>query len=219
MRFEQMGPWSERYDRLTVLLPDATQTISGLNLRGKIGLVNSPDSASRTNTKRGNLFSPRFGLAFRLSDKTVLRTGYGIFWLPNDVRWNISPNNDIVNSFNNPFNGTLDGSITPNDTLRNPFPNGLLPVPGRSPDLQTLLLGQGAQAPIYNDPFSYAQQWNFDVERELPGGTALSVAYAGSKGTHLPGPDQQLNQLPTEFFALGNARLQEQVAKSVLRRG
>jgi hypothetical protein len=212
LRFELMGPWSERYDRLTVLLPDATQTISGLNLRGKAGLVNSPDSPSRTNTKRGNLFSPRFGLAFRVNDKTVIRTGYGIFWLPNDVRWNISPNNDIVSSYNNPFNGTLDGSITPNDTLRNPFPNGLLPVPGRSPDLQTLLIGQNAQAPIYSDPFSYAQQWNFDIERELVGGMAFSAAYAGSKGVHLPGPDQQLNQIPTEFFALGNARLQEQVA-------
>jgi hypothetical protein len=38
----------------------------------------------------------------------------------------------------------------------------------------------------------------------------LSVAYAGSKGTHLPGPDQQLNQIPTEFLSLGS-KLQEQV--------
>src|SRR5262249_46056157 len=34
---------------------------------------------------------------------------------------------------------------------------------------------------------------------------------AGSKGTHLPGPDQQLDQIPTQFFALGNSKLQEQV--------
>ena len=57
---------------------------------------------------------------------------------------------------------------------------------------------------VYNDPYSYAQQWNFDVQREMPGGMALSVAYAGSKGTHLPGPDQQLNQLPPEFLSLGS---------------
>ena len=57
----------------------------------------------------------------------MIRTGYGIFWLPNDVRWNMAPNNDAVNSFNNPFNGTLDGSVTPLDTLSNPFPNGLAP--------------------------------------------------------------------------------------------
>ena len=40
---------------------------------------------------------------------------------------------------------------------------------------------------------------------------ALSLAYAGSKGVHLPGPDQQLNQLPSQFLALGS-QLQDQVA-------
>ena len=35
VRFEQMGPWSERYDRLTVLLPTRRRLFSGLNLRGK----------------------------------------------------------------------------------------------------------------------------------------------------------------------------------------
>jgi hypothetical protein len=213
IRFEQMGPWSERFDRMSVLVPGVANELSGptgLKLTGKLGLVNTPDSPSRNPTKLGNLFSPRFGLAWRLTDKTVFRTGYGIFWLPNDVRWNISPNNDFVNSFNNPFNGTLDGSTTPNDTLRNPFPNGLVPVPGRSADVQRLSWGQGIVGAVYGDPFSYAQQWNVDVERELPGSMALSVAYAGSKGTHLPGPDQQLNQIPTEFLSLGS-RLQEQV--------
>jgi hypothetical protein len=210
-----MGPWSERFDRLTVLLPYAPNDLSGptgMQLFGKIGLVNSPDNPSRNATKLGNLLSPRIGLAFRLNNKTVIRTGWGVQWLPNDVRWNISPNNDIVNSFNNPFNGTLDGSLTPNDVLRNPFPNGLLPVPGRSPNVQSLLYGQNVFAPIYDSPYAYAQQWNFDVQRELPGGVALSVAWAGSKGTHLPGPDQQLDQLPEEFFALGNSKLQEQVS-------
>jgi hypothetical protein len=39
---------------------------------------------------------------------------------------------------------------------------------------------------------------------------ALSLAYAGSKGTHLPGPSQQIDQLPPEFMSLGS-KLQEQV--------
>lgn len=213
LRFEQMGPWSERFDRLSVLLPTVKSDLStatGLNLYGKLGLVNSPDNPSRNNQALGNLFSPRVGVAWRLNDKTVIRTGYGIFWLPNDIRWNLAPNNDAVNSFNNPFNGTLDGSVTPLDTLRNPFPNGLLPVPGRSPNLQQIFAGQGIAASIYNAPYSYAQQWNFDLQRELPGGMALSLAYAGSKGTHLPGPDQQLDQLPVQFMSLGS-KLQDQV--------
>jgi hypothetical protein len=213
LRFEQMGPWSERFDRLSVLLPSVANDLSqptGRDLKGRLGLVNSSDNPSRNNQELGNLFSPRFGIAYRLNDKTVIRTGYGVFWLPNDIRWGMTPNNDAVNSFTNPFNGTLDGSVTPTDTLRNPFPNGLLPAPGRSPNVQQIFYGQSIFAALYNDKYSYAQQWNFDVQRELPGGMALSVAYAGSKGTHLPGPDQQLNQLPTEFLSLGT-RLQEQV--------
>jgi hypothetical protein len=123
----------------------------------------------------------------------------------------MAPNNDPDNSFNNPFNGTLDGSLTPADMLRNPFPNGLLQTPGRSPNVQKLFYGQSIAASIYDAPYSYAQQWNFDVQRELPAGMVLSLAYAGSKGTHLPGPDQNLDQLPPEFMALGS-KLQDQVA-------
>lgn len=215
IRFERMGAWTERYDRLTTLQPNEPDAelsrLTGLNLRGRIALVDTPESPGRNITRTGYLWSPRFGIAYRLSERTVIRGGYGIFWLPNDTRWNISPNNDFVSSFDNPFNGTLNGSISPNDALRNPFPNGLRPVPGRDPNLQQTAWGLNVFAPLYGDPFSYAQQWNFDIGRELPGGLALSAAYAGSKGTHLPGPDQQLNQISPEFFALGNSRLQEQV--------
>jgi hypothetical protein len=214
VRYEQMGPWSERFDRLSVLQPSVPNEVAsaaaGRQVLGKLALVNSDDNPSRNNQKLGHLFSPRFGLAYRLDNRTVIRTGYGIFWLPNDVRWNMVPNNDAVNSFDNPFNGTLNGSVTPLDVLSNPFPNGLLPTPGRNPNLQRVLIGQSVAGAIYNDKYGYAQQWNFDVQRELPGGFALSVAYAGSKGVHLPGPDQQLDQLPPEFMSLGS-RLQELV--------
>lgn len=215
IRFEQMGAWSERYDRMIVLQPTVKNAISSaagltLGLTGKPALVNSPDSPSRNNSAVGNLLSPRVGAAYRITNKTVLRAGYGIFWLPNDAMWNKSPNNDVVNSFTNPFNGTLDGSITPNDTLRNPFPNGLLPAPGRSANVQQLLYGQGITAAVFNDPYPYAQQWDLDFERELPGGMALSIAYAGSKGTHLPGGNMQIDQLPDQFLSLG-AHLQDQV--------
>lgn len=216
LRYEQLGPWSERFDRLVVLLPGAPgeelSRLTGLNLRGRIGLVNSADSPSRHNTKRGNLVSPRIGIAYRLNEKTVIRTGYGIFWLGNDVAFGFAPNSDFSNAYTIPFNGTADGSTTPNDVLSNPFPTGLFPAPGRAANIQQLSWGQNVVAPVYDEAHAYAQQWNFDVQRELAGGLALSLAYAGSKGTHLPGPDQQLNQIPTEFFALGNSRLQQQVA-------
>lgn len=213
IRYEQLGPWSERFDRMVVLLPGVSNDLAqkaGVNAKGKIGLVNSADSPSRNNTKLGNLFSPRLGLAYRLNNKTVIRTGYGIFWLGNDIAFGFAPNGDPVNAYTTPFLGTLDGSVTPKDTLGNPFPTGLIPPPGHSPNLQQLFIGQGITAPVYDEPHAYAQQWNFDIQRELPGGMALSITYAGSKGTHLPGPSQQLDQLPPEYMALGT-KLQDQV--------
>jgi hypothetical protein len=213
VRFDQMGPWSERFDRMVVLLPNAENELAqatGLPIKGRIGLVNSPDNPSRNNTKLGNLWAPRLGIAFRLNNQTVIRSGYGIFYLGNDVAFGFAPNIDLVNAYNNPFVGTTDGSVTPQNTLRNPFPDGLIPAPGRRPEFQRLFYGQGITAPIYDEKYAYSQQWNFDIQRELPGGMALSVAYAGSKGTHLPGPDQQLNQLPEQFMALGS-QLQQQV--------
>jgi hypothetical protein len=200
---------------MITLQPDAPaeelSRLTGLALRGRIALVNSPDSPSRHNTKRGNLFAPRVGIAYRISDRTVIRSGYGIFYLGNDVAFTFAPNGDWANAYTIPFNGTTDASTTPNDVLSNPFPTGLFPPPGRDPNIRQLSWGQGINAAVYDEAYAYAQQWNFDVQRELPGGMALSVAYAGSKGTHLPGPNQQLNQIPPEFFALGNSRLQEQV--------
>ncbi len=213
VRLEMMGPWSERFDRLVVLLPNADNALSGrggLQFKGRLGLVNSADSPSRNNAQRRFLTVPRLGLAYRMNNKTVIRSGYGLFYLPNDVAFNSAPNIDIANAYTTPYLGTVDGSITPADRLSNPFPNGIIQAPGRSANIQQLFYGQGVSAPLYNDPRANMQQWNFDIQRELPGGAALDVAYAGSKGTHLPGPNQAMNQLPDQFLSQG-AALQQQV--------
>jgi len=213
LRYEGMGPWSERYDRLVVLLPNAEHElngIGGLQFKGRFGLVNSPDSSSRNNNELRHVLSPRLGLAYRINNQTVFRAGYGMFFLPNDVAFNTAPNIDISNAYTTPFLGTLDGSITPADRLSNPFPSGMVQAPGRSANIQRLFNGQGVNAPLYKDPRANAQQWNVDIQRELWGGMAVDLAYAGSKGTHLPGPNQVLNQLPVEFLSQGS-RLLEQV--------
>jgi hypothetical protein len=218
LRWEQMGPWSERFDRLVVLLPNAENGLNGrggLSIKGRFGLVNSPDNPSRNNNELRNVFSPRFGLAYRITQKMVFRAGYGIFFLPNDVAFNTAPNIDISNAYTTPYLGTTDGSLTPADRLSNPFPNGIIQAPGRSQNIQQLFYGQGVSAPYFNDPRAYTQQWNIDVQREFFGGVAVDVAYAGSKGTHLPGPNQALNQLPESFLSQG-ATLLQQVANPFL---
>jgi hypothetical protein len=214
MRWDLQGPWSERYDRIDILLPNADNPLAGptgLPLKGRLGVVNSADWSSRNPTVMSKkMFNPRFGFAYRMGNKSVVRGGYGIFWLPSDVKWNDAPNNNIVNTISTPWVATLDNSLTPHDVLSNPFPSGVIQPPGRNPSFQTTLLGQGIAAILPSNPYSYAQQWNFDIQRELPDGTLVDVAYAGSKGVHLPAHSQQINQLPDKYLSLGSA-LQDQV--------
>jgi hypothetical protein len=120
-----------------------------------------------------------------------------------------APNISPVNTLATPWVSTIDGSVTPVDRLSNPFPNGILQPPGHSSNYQNILLGQSFQAPLESQPYGYNQQFNLNIQRELKEGTLIEIAYAGSKGTHLPA-NQQLNQLPVEFLSQGT-RLQEQV--------
>ena len=214
VRYDLQGPWSERFDRIDILLPTAENPLAGptgLPLRGRLGLVKSSDWESRNPVDMSKkMFNPRFGFAYRLGDKTVVRGGYGLFWLPSDVKWNDSPNNNIINTISTPWVATLDGGLTPFDRLSNPFPTGIVQPPGRNPSFQQTLLGKGISAVVTSSPYSYAQQWNFNIQRELPDGTLIDAAYAGSRGVHLPAHTQNLNQLPDQYLSLG-AALQDQV--------
>ena len=202
-RWELPFPFSERYDRYTVLLPTDPQTQlskqTGLALRGRLGLVNSPDNPSRAGGMTHlHLFAPRVGLAYRLTDKTVIRSGYGISYEINDGGGGSSLTSSTTN-----WVPTVDSGLTPAATLSNPFPGGILQPLQRDPLYNYFLLGSGISAPIPGDQrMPYSQQWNFTVERQFGETLALEVAYAGNKGTHLG--SQVLDQLPDQYLALGS---------------
>jgi hypothetical protein len=207
VRYEQPGPWSERFDRMSVWMLGAEHPyakLTGMPLRGRLALVKSDLWPSRNNKELPKkLFAPRVGFAYRVDDKTVLRGGYGLVYLPNDVANGDNPGWDLLNSINTPMITSLDG-VTPYRLLRNPFPDGLF-VPGlRSEQVQLNLTGFGATAAIPNQPYPYMQQWNFNLQRQLPEGTLVDLAYVGAKGTHLYG-GYQFDQLPDQYLSMGTA--------------
>jgi hypothetical protein len=63
--------------------------------------------------------------------------------------------------------------------------------------------GNGNEAALPNNPAPYVQQWNFDIQRQFPGNMLVDIAYAGSKGTHLPMHDQTLNQIADSLLPTG----------------
>ena len=213
VRYDVEGPWTERFDRIAIFLPNDPHPLGaevGLDLRGRLALVNSPDRSSRAmrDTFYGQ-FAPRAGLAYRLTDNTVIRTGYGIFFIPGNVG-RYEPSLDPLSSITTPMVGSLDGGVTPGVSIDDPFPTGLLVPPGRQGDFQKQFTGLGPFAEYAEASAGYTQHWNFNIQHTLPGEWLIDVAYAGSKGTALPIVLLQANTLPNEFLSMG-AALNEQV--------
>src|SRR5262249_23054437 len=94
-------------------------------------------------------------------------------------------------------------------TLKNPFPNGLIQSPQRDPNYSSLILGLSLRAPFRDDAYGYTAQWNFALQREIRG-VAFEAAYAASRGVHLAAGAVNYNTLPASLRALGTA-LRDQV--------
>jgi hypothetical protein len=145
-------------------------------------------------------FGPRLGIAYRLTDRTALRSGYGLVW---------QEQAGITTPFTIPqfpfiqtvTQRSLDG-IIPAFTLSagpNVQPTPLTPDAG---------LGQGVFSVDRDLGSGYVQQWNLAIQREIAGNLVAEVAYAGSKITHVGIPDSNINQLTAEQLAQGNSLLQ-----------
>jgi len=216
LRYELQGPWSERFNRLSYFDPTATNYLtqylpkSAPPVKGDVFLV-SPDSRNNVPMEKIAL-SPRVGLAYTVDSRTVIRTGYGIFWIPNYASFALNPLNDMVNAATTTYTGTLDGTH-PINTIALPFPAGISGPPGRSLGIQgtqqflTQVVQSITEADRRNHPEGYVQQWNLNVQRELPQGFVVSAAYVGSKGTHLSQYSQQINQISDKLLAQAAAQV------------
>ncbi|MBI3682679.1 MAG: hypothetical protein HY235_20075 [Acidobacteria bacterium] len=133
-----------------------------------------------------------------------MRGGYGIFFLPLAIarRENLV---EATATGSSPFLGSLDGGRTPYRVLSNPFPDGITQPVGRDANLQRVLTGQVIPTTVAFSEHAYSQQWNFNVQRNLPGNSLVEVAYVGLKGTKLPVNVYPSNTLSAETLRLGTA--------------
>lgn len=199
LRWEIPGVYIERHNNADTFNPTETNPIVGVP--GAFDLVATPQHPNRgVRAETFNDFSPRLGAAYRLDEKTVVSLGWGKFVIPSDLQFPEAPIQAGVNYLTNPMVASTDSNLTPASTLDDPFPTGILGAPQRNPDYQQILLGGNAQALNAHEPFGFTQQWNFTVQRELPKGIALEVAYAGLHGTNLP-VSVPINQVPDTYQA------------------
>lgn len=155
------------------------------------------------NTDRNNI-APRFGFAYQLNDKTVIRGGTGMFYASGSIGaggFNIASQGFAPST---PFVAALDG-LRPLNFVTNPFPDGFATAEGSS---LGLLSQVGLGIPRLYDrmaPLPYNLQWNLSVQREALG-VAWQASYAASRGIHLgDGAGFEINQLRPEVLTQGTA--------------
>ena len=185
LRYELISPFMEKDNRQGnfILNPDdaAFASLLPAGTRGDgwegRGLI-SPDT---------NNFAPRIGIAYQLDDSTVIRTAYGVFYTHNEL-WGVV--NRMVSAF--PFHinvGFPTDQINPNLVVRDGFPVGVLNPDVQPPNPRTVSFAQ-------NFPAGYTQQWNFNIQRQLPLDMLFEIGYVGNTSVKLASNRNSNQPLP-----------------------
>ncbi len=172
LRYEYFTPIQEKYGHLANL--DIAPDFSAVApvQAGGVGPYSGQFPSALINPDKNN-FSPRFGVAWKPTERSkfTLRAGYG--WAYNMGVYNALGNKLAQQppfSLTNSVNSTADNILT--------LGTGLVAVP----------VGQTITNSFAVDRYylaAYAQSWNAIVQRELPGGMAMEIDYNGQKGTRL----------------------------------
>lgn len=188
-RWDYNGPPDEKWNRQnygfnpTAPVPYASQITDPTlkDLKGGFefaGVNGNPRIAAKRDL---NNFQGRIGVAFQLSDRMVLRGGYGLYYL--------NPNNNFLQTVgfgtNTDIVRSLDGNRTvlPN-LLSNPFPNGFAVPSGSS-------LGAATFAGRNNNWFDpnfvtpKVHQFSFGLQRQISKSASLELSYVGSRSVDL----------------------------------
>jgi hypothetical protein len=207
LRYEIPGVYRERHQLLATFNPTEVNsalgsvTVNGKPVLGAYDLVGTQQHpAVGLRPEHFTNFSPRIGAAYRWNEKTVIRGGFGKFIIPADLQFPESAAQSPLSYITNNPVTTQNNGGSPSNTLDNPLPSGITPAPGRGANYQQLLLGGSANALQQEDNNGYTLQWNVAVQRELPKGIALELAYAGLRGQHLP-VSININQVPAATLA------------------
>lgn len=181
-----------RWDYFT--LPQEKNMVTrflSFGLPGELRLVpDDPTTFLQPYLPEYNYWGPRFGLAYRFTEKTVFRTGYGIFrtaaqfdnmnilQLNPPAGGSLTVRNELVDTAGNP--------IAPIATIQNPVPRELYP-----------------DEPIFNVvtvPLdrkrrnAYVQNYNATIAHELTQNDLFEVAWVASKSTNVDTSLRNFNQ-------------------------
>ena len=206
LRWDYNGPPDEKWNRLnrgfdaTVAAPFANQIPAAsiaqfpnlANLKGGFqfaGVGGNPTKASNLDL---NNWQPRVGMAYTLNEKTVLRGGYGLYYL--------NPTNSYLQtagfSTSTPIINSNDGQRVPlNNVLGNPYPTGIALPPGASQGAATFAGRNNDWFDGNNFRTPRVHQFSFGLQRQISKSSTLEATYVGSRSVGLN--DARAFNIPT----------------------
>jgi len=171
IRYDLFTPQTEVYDRQSnfdfvtgkLVLPGQGGSYPGLSTRALVS------------TNKAN-FAPRFGFALKLTNNTVIRSSYGLFYFPESQagqQMTLNPpfvggTNFTNTSVPQQINRTLDQGLPKSDPLI-PINDPSGSVNARHPENHT----------------AYTQQWTFGIQRQITPSLIVETNYVGNLSVHL----------------------------------
>lgn len=194
MRYEVDTPLWDKNNRMNGFDFDQINPVSGLP--GVITFFGRDGMGKYSHDTYFGAWGPRLGLAYQLSSKTVIRSGYGINYygayrgaVPNAFSLGFS----TQGSFTSP-----DGGFTRAFTLADGMPataaSELGPAfgsveQGQRPKVAPQFFRQGHRSPM-------VQQWNLGIQHQLPQDFLIEVSYMANMGHRLGGANVNWNVTP-----------------------
>jgi Carboxypeptidase regulatory-like domain len=206
LRYDLKPPSVEKYDRMSFFNPSQANPAAG-GRPGTLAFAGSSWGAASFGAPYPERvfykgFAPRLGIAYSLTPRTVIRTGYGIFysgaqypgWYQGVFTDGFSANPTFSSSLGGLQAAFVLSQGLPQNFARPPFIDS------------TFLNGQAGPhyRPLEGNRLPYSQEWNLNVEHRFTNSFYVSAAYVGNKGTRLYTETAALNALNPSLLSMGS---------------
>lgn len=221
LRYELENPITERYNRSVTgfdataaspieaavtakyaLAPISQVPADQFRVKGGVQFAGVNGQSRALFPTQKNNFMPRIGLAYALNPRTVVRSGYGVFFDQLGLtRLQVNQSGFNRSTILVP---STDNGQTFTAGLSNPFPNGIDQPLGSKLGLMT---NAGQSVSFFNPKLvhPYMQRWEFSVEREIARQAMVEVAYIGNRGTKIR-VTQPLDVASPQYYSTSGVR-------------
>ncbi len=221
LRWEYYAPRREHNNNFSSFDPTIPNPGAG-GLPGAVAFIGTGPGRDSSRTSFAESywknFGPRFGFAYQLTAKTVLRGGYAIFYGPGNATQGLRGSQNFIYGFNAaPSYTTPDAGVTSAFNWDSGFPSNWPRPPFINPTVQN---GSNVNMIGRNDARPpYFQNFQFSVQHEIINGLLAEASYVGVKGTRLGTGLININEVDPKYLSLGSLLTQNITAPAAVAAG